>query len=148
MDNYRFQQMDGFLIRQLQISVKDQPKWASFQLITNDGYKSTPLHKWMLSARSPAFAALFSSNEDIRSLHLAVDCTIYQMNQMIQFIYTGKVIGQISHELMQLAAKYEIKTLEEICEAALQDDESMDKMAVIAWHLDSGCQMSCNEINE
>ena len=90
VDNYRIQQMDGFLIRQLQISVKDQPKWANFQLITNDGYKSFPLHKWMLSVRSPVFAALFSSNEDIGSIHLAVDCTIYQMNQLIQFILLEK----------------------------------------------------------
>ncbi len=146
VDNYHVQQMDGLLSQQLQISIKNQENWASFKLIA-DG-KSYRVHKWMLAARSPVFAALFSSNEEIGSIHLAVDCSVNEIGQFIQFIYTGKLTGLVSHELMQLAAKYEIKTLQEVCEAALQDASSMDKMAVAAFHLDSGSHVICNERKE
>jgi len=146
-DNYRVQQMDSLLSQQLRISIENQEDIASFKLIANDG-KSFAVHKWMLAARSPVFAALFSSNEEIGSIHLAVDCNANEMNQFIQFIYTGELVGLVSNALMQLAVNYEIKTLRDICEAALQDVDSMDKIAVAAWHLESGCRWMYSEKNE
>jgi len=97
----------------------------------------------MLAARSPVFAALLSSQEDITSLHLAVDCTLKEMKQFIRCIYTdGELEGLVSQELMLLAVKYQIKTRKEICEAALKDTPfSLDQTVMnpmIALHLKSG----------
>ena len=138
VDNYRVHQMDGLLSQQLWSSVTDQQNEVDFQLIASDG-KSLSVHKWMLSARSPVFAALFSSKEAIKSLHLAVDCTVEKIKQFIKFIYTGEFEGLVSQELMQLAVKYRIKTLEDICRTSLQDVFcSEDKMAVIALRMNAG----------
>ena len=149
VDSYRFHQVDGLLSQQLVISLKNQKYCEYFKLISTDG-SIYFVHKWMLVARSPFFNNLFWDNYEFRSIHLAVDCTVHELSQFAHFIHTGKLVGLVSHALMQLAAKYEIKTLQDVCEAALQDASalSMDKMAVIAWHLDSGSQMIFNERNE
>ncbi len=149
VDNYRVLQMDHLMSQQLQISLKNQKYCEYFKLITTDG-SIYLVHKWVLVARSPFFNNLFWDNQEFGSIHLAVDCTVNELAQFVHFIQTGKLVGLVSHALMQLAAKYEIKTLQEICEAALQDTSAltMDKMAVIAWHLDSGSHMICNERNE
>jgi len=109
-----------------------------------------PVHKWMLAARSPIFAALFSSNEPVTTLHLSVDCTVNEMSQFIKFIYTGELEGLVSHTLLQLAVKYQIKTLEDVCKTAFQDAYvlSLGKMAVIALHMNAGSHLQCTEENE
>jgi len=141
VDDYRVHQVDRYLSQQLLSSVTDQQDLADFKLIASDGNSFT-VHKWMLSARSPVFAALFSNEEKIKSLHLAVDCTLEEMSQFIRFIYTGELDGLVNPELMQLAVKYRIKTLEDICRTASQDVFSEDRMAMIALHLKSG-SFSC-----
>ncbi len=72
------------------------------------------------------------------------------MSRFIKFIYKGELSGLINHALMQLAAKYQIKTLEDICQSVLQGAHTLsaDKMGMIAWHLDSGSHLIFNEINE
>ncbi len=138
VDGYQVQQIDGLLSDQLWLSVTDQLIDADFKLIASDG-NYLPAHKWMLAARSPVFAALLSSKEDITSLHLAVDCTVKEMKRFIRFIYTGELEGLVTQNLLQLAIKYQIKTLEQVCEAALKDPLfSLDQTAVIALHLKSG----------
>jgi len=138
VDNYQVQQIDGLLSDQLWLSATYQLDETVLKLTTNDG-KSFLTHKWMLAARSPIFAALLSSKEDITSLHLAVDCTVKEMKRFIRFIYTGELEGLVTQNLLQLAIKYQIKTLEQVCEAALKDPLfSLDQTAVIALHLKSG----------
>jgi len=139
VENYRVHQMDGLLSPQLLPSVLDQlNNETDFRLIASDG-NSFPVLKWMLAARSTVFATLFGDEENIESLHLAVDCTGNEMKQFIKFIYTGELEGLVTQELMQLAVKYRIKTLEDVCRAALQDAVfSEDQMAMIAMHLKSG----------
>jgi len=149
VDTYRVHQIDGFLSQQLWSSITDQLNGADFKLISNDG-KSFPVHKWMLSARSQVFAALFVSDEEnFKSFHLAVDCTMNEMSNFIKFIYAGELDGLVNHELMKLAAKYQIKTLEDICRVALQDTYALspDKMALIALHMKSG-SYGCKNVDE
>ncbi len=156
VNNYRVQQLDVLMWQQLWDSVNKEEQNRDFKLIASDG-RSLMVHKWVLAARSPVFAALFSNEEEIKSIHLAVDCTIHEMKQFILFIYTGDLevppgwpIPWAGHVLLQLAAKYRVKTLEDICLTSLQDAYafSADKMAVIAWHLETGSNLICNLINE
>ena len=57
----------------------------------------------------------------MESVYHAMDCTADELEQFIKFIYTGKLEGFVSYALMHLAAKYEIKTLKDLCQSAFQD---------------------------
>jgi len=144
VDNYLVHQVDDLLSQQLWSSII--ATGTDFKLIASDG-NSLPVHKWVLSARSPVFATLFSSGEEIESIHLAVDCTMGKMKQFIQFIYTGALEGLVSRKLLKLAVKYQIKTLEDLCKTAYQDvyTFTMEKMAMFALHLDCGTNLLCND---
>lgn len=134
-NNYRIQQFDIPKSRQLypvRSSSKDQQ-----------------LHKWVFAARSLVFAALFSSLSDEEIKSIPAHCTGYTIEQFIIFIYTGELVGMVSQELMKLSVEYQIKTQEDLCQAALQDALSADKIAVIATsQVDSGSHLICNEKNE
>jgi len=151
VDNYHVCQMDGLLSQQLWSSVADQPNdEADFKLIANDG-KSFPVHKWMLAARSSVFAALFSNEEEMESVDFAIDCAVDEMKQFIKFIYTGELDELASHELMDLAANFEIKTLEDLCKSSFQDSYAFtrDKLAMMALHLECGSHLICiNDASE
>lgn len=150
VENYRVQQLDNLKSQQLWTSVPDHQE-GDFKLIAKNG-KSFNVHKWVLAAWSPVFATLFGSEEEIESTHLALDCPGYQIEQFIMFIYTGALEGLVSYELMDLAVEYKIKTLEHLCQSALQDVYALsdDKKAMIAWHMDMDTEshLICNEINE
>ncbi len=117
MENYQIHRMDGLLSPQLLSSTKNSD--ADFNLIAEDG-KRFSVHKWILVARSPVLAALLSDDENIRQV--IMDCNVDVMNQFIMFIYTGKLKGPtVTPELTQLAIKFEIKTLEELCHSASKE---------------------------
>jgi len=150
VNNFCLHQIDHLLSKQLWSSVADQEEETTdFKLIASNG-NDFPVHKWILAARSPVFADLFSGEEDVKSIHLAVDCTVNEMKQFVKFIYIGELDGLVSHALMQLAAKYKIKTLEDLCKTAFQDSYSLstDKMAEIAFHMESGSHHLCKERNK
>lgn len=135
--------MDDLLSKQSWSSITTG---TDFKLIASDG-NSLPVHKWVLSARSLVFATLFSSGEEIESIHLAIDCTLNEMQQFIKFIYTGELKGKVGHELVQLAVKYQINTLQDLCKTTYQDVYAftMEKMAMFALHLDCGTNLLCND---
>lgn len=134
VDNYRVHLMDGLLSQQLWSSVMNHHDDSDFKLIAEGG-KCFPVHKWLLAARSPVFETLFSV--EFTGLSYTLNCNEDQMNQLIKFIYTGELEGLVGPELMQLAIEYKIKTLENLCQFALQE-VSLDKMAQIglALHLE------------
>ena len=92
-----------------------------------------------------SFEELFSGEEEMKSIDHAMDCTSEEMQQFIKFMYTGELEGLASHELMQLAAKYEIKTLEDICKSAFKEAYAftLDKLAMMALHLECGSHPIC-----
>lgn len=131
MEKYQVHHMDARLNHQMMASITNQDE-TDFNLITKDGQRF-PVHKWMLAARSPIFAALFLNQEEIEPNH-SMECTLNEMNQFIKFIYFGELEGLVNHELMHLAVTYQIKTLENLCQTALRE-VPIDKMAIIALHL-------------
>ncbi len=91
-------------------------------------------YEWNLTHFNQKKAPLFSK-ETIESNH-EMDCTVKPMNRFIKFIYTGKFEGS-DGELLKLASKYEIDTLENLCKAASQDT-SLKEMCSLAMHLGHG----------
>jgi len=134
-ENYRINRIDGLLNRQLWSTFTNQDG-TNFKLIAANSGKKCNVHKYILATRSPVFAALFSNEESkLKNQHAVLNCNEDEMNQFIKFLYTGELEGPVSHGLMQLAVKYQIKTLEKIYQIASQD-VSMDQMSMIALHLD------------
>ncbi len=131
VDNYRISQIDGLLISQMS-SLNEAG--TDFKVISRDG-QELAVHKFVLAARSPVFAALFSKEKTIKSYHEMV-CMVETMNRFIKFIYTGKFDGS-DGELWKLASKYKIDTLENLCQAASKDI-SLKEMCSLAMHLQPG----------
>lgn len=115
VETYQLQEVD-FLLRN-QMSSLMNLVGTDFEIIA-DG-KRFPVHKYMLAARSPVFAAKFKKEKNgaVEEIHW-IDAA--SVNQFINFIYTGQLDGsQLNLEhLMRLALSYEITTLEKLCQAA------------------------------
>lgn len=146
MEDYRVQQMDIFLSKQLMLSMNQY--WTDFMLIARNGNAwkwSFSVHKWILAARSPVFAAILGEDEH-KLLHY-IDCSVDEMNQFIKFIYIGEFEEPVYFETIRLAFQYQIKTLQELNIAASQDI-SEDKIATLAFDLKPGskkCKMETSK---
>ena len=90
------------------------------------------VHKFVLAARSPVFAALFAASggqvgegrsQRLRTSFGDESC----LQQFLKFIYTGELDGAVSHQLKELAETYEIKTLQLLCESAMLPGENLDE---------------------
>jgi len=81
-DNFRVQQIDGLLRQQLWSTLTNQQGGTDFKLFAKDG-KLFNFHKFILAARSPVFAALFSQR-DIEESHF-IDGTEDEMMQLVKF---------------------------------------------------------------
>ena len=120
-ENYRIYQMDDLLNEQLWSSVINQDG-TDVKLIANDG-KNLSAHKFILEARSPVFAALFSNNKEVE--HVNMNCNDDELKQFLKFIYTGELQGLVCKELMELGLKYKLKTLENLVRGAFQKSNHM-----------------------
>ena len=141
-DNFRVQQIDGLLSQQLWSTLTNQQGGTDFKLIAKDG-KVLNVHKFILAARSPVFANLFN-HEEIEESHY-IDCTEDEMTQLVKFIYTGELEGIVGVELMQLAAKYQMTTLEKLYQT-ISEDVSMDQMSMIALYLETGTHVQLHKV--
>ncbi len=91
--------------------------WTDFKIIAAVGEKSFSVHKFMLAARSPIFASVFTKNPatSIQTEFVNGIC----MKQFLVFVYTGQLVGAVySPDLRQLATKYQLPTLEQLCSLA------------------------------
>jgi len=87
------------------------------------GEESFGAHRSLLSARSPVFAAMFSSGmkevETGRVRIEDVDSDIFQ--HFLKFLYTGIFdSSSMDEELFAVADKYQVETLMELCRPATQ----------------------------
>lgn len=114
IQDYHIQRLDGLMGQQLWSSAVNQTG-TDFELIAEG--KRFPVHKFILAARSPIFAAQFArgtcslisdeeGNKSKRRTNF-VDATI--MEQFLKFIYTGELEGGTSAQLLELATTYEIQ---------------------------------------
>lgn len=92
--------------------------FVDFALQTNDG-QVLRAHKVILSARSPVFFAMLTSNmrEAHQSVVLVPDFDSRVMLEVLRYIYVNEVqsLNEISRELVFAAEKYQILALKEIC---------------------------------
>jgi speckle-type POZ protein len=92
-------------------------------------------HKLILAARSPVFAAMFSSRtlENTTNTIEINDLRPETIQSMLEYIYTGKVndIKKSTVELYRCADKYQLEDLRSQAEMALMNSISIDTSAEI-----------------
>ena len=98
-------------------------------------------HKFMLSARSSVFAAMFSHKETKECETGEVDVTDCEgdiMEVFLQYIYTGNLpeaTFEMAEKLVNIAAKYNVKSLTAACTeilAAHLGDNNAIRVAIVA----------------
>ncbi|KAH9403207.1 hypothetical protein TYRP_015085 [Tyrophagus putrescentiae] len=83
-----------------------------------------PVHKALLAARSPVFAAMFrheDTKEAQESQVVISDVRAEVFKDLLQFVYTGvkPKCGRLTTELLTLADKYQVEELKKNCEEYL-----------------------------
>ena len=123
VENYQFQERDCLLKNQMWSSVLNQIG-TDFEFVAAG--RSFPVHKYVLVARSPIFAAKFSSDTHVKKEE---NVSAASMEQFLKFIYSGELEEPMNDpDLLQLATDYKIKTLESLCRFAshvVNEDEIM-----------------------
>ncbi|GIX80946.1 TD and POZ domain-containing protein 1 [Caerostris extrusa] len=107
---------------------------------------SFPAHKVILSARSPVFKAMFSSDMRESTCDIVhIDLNDQTVRRMLRFMYTADVddLGWSSaSELYAAADKYEVLTLKEKCssylKANLRPSNACSALVLADLHQDAG----------
>ncbi|KAK0169817.1 hypothetical protein PV328_010455 [Microctonus aethiopoides] len=89
------------------------------------GEKEIPVHKIILAAYSPVFLAMFKANmtASVNKRIIVTDIEVDIMKKVIDFMYTGVIHPvpdiDVLISILEVADKYEIMTLEKLCEQKL-----------------------------
>ena len=85
------------------------------------GDTSFRVHKFILSARSPVFRAMLSTDMiESRNGYVTIDDADPEIfRQFLFFVYTGQLDKPAGPELGKVADKYDVKTLSAICQQAM-----------------------------
>lgn len=119
---YSYHLSDRFVTRQLWDACAKSEHGVDVELVCKD--KTFSAHKAILAARSPIFAAEFandhrSKDEGVHEIHV-VDVDPSAMEEFLYFLYTGQPKTVLANdELLKLASRYQLTTLEGLCRAAL-----------------------------
>jgi len=137
-------------------SMKDQDEAASLCRLSTDiesmldtgrfsdcviacGGQEFPCHKFILSARSPVFDAMFShdTKEQARNRVEIKDLDVKVVQDMIDYIYSGQVTELESKAagLITAAEKYDLEELKQMCVTSLcnsiRDDNVLDMLVLV-----------------
>ncbi|KAK0083982.1 hypothetical protein PV325_007825 [Microctonus aethiopoides] len=111
------------------------PDLSDMTIVINE--KRIPVHKIILAACSPVFLAMFKADmtESLNKQVIITDIEVDIMEKVIKFMYTG-VIDPIPTfndllSILEVADKYEIKILKELCEKNLSENRTIDNVLKI-----------------
>ena len=112
--NYRAERIDLLLGQQLWSAAVDG-KGTDLELVA-EGTRFH-VHKFILAARSEVFANQIQAIEDQQEQLIAFP-NKSALEQLLKFIYTGELVGEVSYPLWPLAAHYQVETLINLCREA------------------------------
>jgi hypothetical protein len=106
-------------------------KFSDFTLITSYG-KEIPVHKNILSIRSPVFETMIETKmmESMEGKATIVDIDGKSLMEFLRFIYCGRVnnIDEVAMDLIHAATKYDVLDLKPLCVASLVKNISIDNV--------------------
>ncbi|KAJ8668299.1 hypothetical protein QAD02_009962 [Eretmocerus hayati] len=110
-------------------SLYEDRRMADFAIHLDDGSEIS-VHKLILSARSPVFAAMFEHDmSETRNNFVHIEgVRRVVMEKLLHYVYCGiiKNIDDINLELLVIADKYELKNLRDVCEVSMLDCLTID----------------------
>ncbi|XP_065203808.1 uncharacterized protein LOC135833912 [Planococcus citri] len=113
-----------------------RPVSGDVTLVSNDG-KAFKAHRLILSARSSFFAGT-----DMSSRKVKIDCNGEILEQMLQYIYTGKPekLNLLAKDVLLAADKFNLPGLKAMCEETLLSTLSVDNAVGMLLFADSSCK--------
>ena len=142
VDDYTFKSCDRLAKEQLWSSVNSKLH-TDAEFIVQD--KRFSAHKAILAARSPVFQAEFSREESKKDNphHIQIDdVNASSFEQFLHFVYTGEFLqfactGEpapmlANKDLLKLAERYQLKTLENLCRIALLEVNAEQMVSFVA----------------
>jgi speckle-type POZ protein len=104
-------------------------KFSDFVLITSDE-KQIPVHKNILSIRSPVFETMMETKmlESKEGRAKIDDIDGKALMEFLRFVYCGRVEGidDVAAELIYAASKYDLPDLKPLCVASMTSKLTMD----------------------
>ena len=148
VDGYSYHPCDRLAKEQLWSAVNNKLH-SDVEFIVQD--KRFSAHKAILSARSPVFRAEFNREESKTTNPHEIqidDVNASSLEQFLHFVYTGELLhfsftGEpapmlTNKDLLKLAERYQLKTLENLCRAALLEVGAVQMISFIANQRSSG----------
>ena len=142
VDGYSYHPCDRLAKEQLWSAVNNKLH-ADVEFIVQD--KRFSAHKAILSARSPVFRAEFNREESKTTNPQEIqidDVNASSLEQFLHFVYTGELLhfsftGEpapmlTNKDLLKLAERYQLKTLENLCRAALLEVDVEQMVSMVA----------------
>ena len=85
--------------------------------LVSSNNQEVPCHRFILAARSPIFKRLFASkNVTDEPIRESTDSSTEALKAMVKYLYTDTLEdGNINEDLMNLADKYELSQMKELC---------------------------------
>lgn len=129
----------------------DSEKFSDVTLAV--GGREFQVHKAILAARSPVFAAMFEHEmEERKQNRVAITDVDHEvLKEMLRFIYTGKApnLDKMADDLLAAADKYALEKLKVMCEEALCVNLSVETAAetLILADLHSADQLKAQTID-
>lgn len=113
------------------------PVHADVALLVGDPPQTIYAHKYVLMARSPVFYAMFSHDmkENVSGEVHINDFEPVVVQELLNFIYTDSLSSSSTeipqHDLLRIAAKYQVPDLMSICEQSFTDNLNSDSVVAV-----------------
>ncbi|XP_057366114.1 uncharacterized protein LOC130686972 [Daphnia carinata] len=133
---YSYHISDRLMTQQLWNASAKQEHGIDVELVCKE--KTFSAHKAILAARSPIFAAEFAKDHPAKhesgphQIHVE-DVEPSALEEFLYFVYTGQPKTALANaQLLKLASRYQLKTLENLCRAALTKIDVQQAMACMS----------------
>lgn len=133
--NYTYKQTDELFKSQLW-SAAQQRHCSDVELVIGGAERVFAGHKAILAARSPVFHAMFEESHSDKNgmVHVGdVDPVVFE--HFLHFVYTGELATTTNKLLAALAARYQVDTLQKLCENGSDDVPQVEDVPVLLMSL-------------
>lgn len=140
IENHKLPKLDTAISSQFE-KLFNNKKFSDFTVVTSDE-EEIPVHKNILSIRSPVFETMMETNmlESKEGQAKISDISGKALKEFLRFVYCGRVenIDEVATDLIYAASKYDLPDLKPLCVASLTTklcvENALDTMMLANLH--------------